>query len=68
METFRIRSQFLNNERRVSVYTPPGYDFEREPYHLLVIFDGFAYLRVIPTPNISTICSPPRSCLRSLPS
>ena len=52
VETFRIRSQFLDNERRVWVYTPPGYDREHEPYDLLVVFDGFAYLRAIPTPRI----------------
>lgn len=52
VETRRVRSMVLGNERRVWVYTPPGYDPRHEPYHLLVVFDGFAYRRVIPTPTI----------------
>jgi len=53
VEEHRVRSERLGNERRVWAYTPPGYDPGRpEPYPLLVVFDGFAYLRVIPTPAI----------------
>lgn len=52
VEMHPIRSALLGNERRVWVYTPPGYDPTRGPYHLLVVFDGFAYLRVIPTPTM----------------
>jgi enterochelin esterase family protein len=53
VEMYRQRSTLLGNERRVWVYTPPGYDATRsEPYHLLVLFDGFAYLSAIPTPTI----------------
>jgi enterochelin esterase family protein len=52
VELHRVGSELLGNERRVWVYTPPGYDPGHEPYHLLVVFDGFAYLRVIPTPTI----------------
>lgn len=53
VETHRIRSELLGNERRIWVYTPPGYVPDpADPYSLLVIFDGFAYLRVIPTPHI----------------
>jgi enterochelin esterase-like enzyme len=49
----RIASERLGNERRVWVYTPPGYDsFAEDPYNLLVVFDGFAYLHVVPTPTI----------------
>jgi enterochelin esterase-like enzyme len=60
VEMYRIQSSILQNKRRVWVYTPPGYasepvsgqDSGSEQYHLLVIFDGFAYLRVIPTSTI----------------
>jgi enterochelin esterase-like enzyme len=49
----RIASERLGNERSVWVYTPPGYDsFSEDPYNLLVVFDSFAYLRVVPTPTI----------------
>ncbi|HEY4387213.1 MAG TPA: alpha/beta hydrolase-fold protein, partial [Ktedonobacteraceae bacterium] len=47
-----IRSALLENERRVWVYTPPDYSAEHEPYHLLVIFDGWASTAFIPTPVI----------------
>jgi enterochelin esterase-like enzyme len=52
VERHRIRSELLGNERFVWVYTPPDYDPAHEPYHLLVVFDGFAYLHAIPTPTI----------------
>ena len=49
----RIASERWGNERSVWVYTPPGYDSSsEEPCNLLVVFDGCAYLRVIPTPAI----------------
>lgn len=38
--------------RRVWVYTPPGYRPTGRPYRLLVLFDGWHYARVIPTPTI----------------
>ncbi len=47
-----IKSAFLGNERRVWVYTPPDYSTEHEPYHLLVMFDGWASIAFIPTPVI----------------
>lgn len=50
---YRLTSERLGNERSVWVYTPPGYEpHSAQPYNLLVVFDGFAYLRVIPTPAI----------------
>jgi enterochelin esterase-like enzyme len=53
VEEHRVRSELLGNERRVWVYTPPGYDSScSDPYQLLVVFDGFSYLRVIPTSTI----------------
>lgn len=51
VEVHRLRSEHLGNERRVYVYAPPGYDPSDEP-NLLVLFDGFAYARLVPTPAI----------------
>lgn len=47
MEETRFYSNSLGNERTVWVYTPPGYATERDPYGLLVLFDGAAYLHVM---------------------
>jgi len=52
MEQFRLRSEILDNERRVWVYTPPGYTAAGEAYGLLILFDGHAYAQVMPTPTI----------------
>ena len=48
----RVRSAILGNERDVWVYTPPGYRPDGEPYGLLLLFDGRAYLEIVPTPTI----------------
>lgn len=52
VEKHRLRSELLNNERRVWVYTPPGYATDGEPYGLLLLFDGLAYIDFVPTPTI----------------
>jgi enterochelin esterase-like enzyme len=52
IEMFHLRSTILGNERRVWVYTPPGYTSEGEAYGLLVLFDGLAYIDLVPTPVI----------------
>ena len=52
VEEFRLRSEILDNERRVWIHTPPGYTAAGEPYGLLILFDGYAYAKVIPTPTI----------------
>lgn len=39
-------------KRRVWVYTPPGYRPDARPYRLLVLFDGWQYARLMPTPTI----------------
>jgi len=52
LDAHRLRSQILNNERRVWVYTPAGYTRSDEPYRLLLLFDGWAYIDLIPTPTI----------------
>ena len=47
MEETRFYSNSLVNERTVWVYTPPGYTTARDPYGLLVLFDGAAYLHAM---------------------
>lgn len=54
VEMFRLRSDILENERRVHLYTPPGYTPDGEAYGLLLVFDGPAYIDpgYVPTPTI----------------
>jgi enterochelin esterase family protein len=53
IEMHRLRSEILDNERRVWIYTPAGYDPTRsEPYDLLVLLDGTAFVRMSPLPTI----------------
>jgi enterochelin esterase family protein len=52
VDMHRFASTILGNERRVFVYTPPGYSTEHEPYGLMVLFDGSAYIQFVPTPTI----------------
>ncbi|MBF6600313.1 MAG: DUF3327 domain-containing protein [Dehalococcoidia bacterium] len=47
-ETFESRA--LGNERLIWTYLPPGYDRGGAAYPLLVLYDGFAYLKTqLPT-------------------
>ena len=52
-----IASKFLGEDRKITVYTPPGYD-GRTPARLLIVFDGGAYGAIpgqeasVPTPTI----------------
>ncbi|MEW6125788.1 MAG: enterochelin esterase [Acidobacteriota bacterium] len=52
VEKQRIKSAILNNERNIWVYTPPDYQTNGKPYGLLVVFDGFTYLSLVPTQHI----------------
>jgi enterochelin esterase-like enzyme len=52
LEEKKLKSTILSNERKVWVYTPPGYNTGGQPYALMVIFDGFAYTLLVPTPTI----------------
>jgi enterochelin esterase-like enzyme len=49
IERHMFRSELLGNERRVFVYTPPGYASGEQSYPVLVAFDGGAALSLIPT-------------------
>jgi enterochelin esterase-like enzyme len=53
VERRRLRSEILENERRVWVYTPAGYDPDRpEPYDVLLLFDGTGFVKMSPFPTI----------------
>jgi len=53
VEMHRLKSEILENERRVWVYTPAGYEPDRsEPYDVLVLFDGTGYVKMSPLPTI----------------
>jgi enterochelin esterase-like enzyme len=53
VERSQLKSAILDNEREISVYTPPNYnEKERSGYWLLILFDGYFYRNAIPTPTI----------------
>jgi enterochelin esterase family protein len=47
----RFSSSRLGNERRVYVYTPPGYDQSADELPALVIFDGWAFTQLVSAPT-----------------
>lgn len=52
VEEHHLRSTILGNQRWVYVYTPSSYTTSGEAYNLLVLFDGWAYIHLVPTPTI----------------
>jgi enterochelin esterase family protein len=52
IESHLLRSAVLDNERRIWVYTPPGYAADERAYPMLVVFDGGPALTVMPTPRV----------------
>ena len=53
VERHVLRSAVYGRERRVFVYTPPGYQpFAHRPYALVVAFDADVYLDTIPLPLV----------------
>jgi enterochelin esterase family protein len=53
VELHMFKSELLGNERRVWVYTPPGYDASGdESYPVLVAFDGGSALSTMPTQHL----------------
>jgi enterochelin esterase family protein len=51
LEKHKLISRVLGNERRVWVYTPPGYSTQKI-YPTVILLDGWEYLNLIPTPTI----------------
>jgi len=52
IEEHHIRSRNLNNERRFWVYSPAGYSITKQPYNLLVLFDGWQAVHMDPTTTV----------------
>jgi enterochelin esterase family protein len=50
-ELHRLRSAILGNERRVWAHLPPDFD-PGGSYTVLVVFDGWAYVNLVPAPAI----------------
>src|SRR5262245_19209357 len=48
----KLRSEILKEERSIVIYTPAGFDLQRGPYGVLVLFDGEVYRTIVPTPTI----------------
>lgn len=48
---YQVPSTILETERRVWVYKPPHYTPENEPYSVLVMFDGMAWLMLASLQN-----------------
>jgi enterochelin esterase-like enzyme len=48
----RMRSETLKNERRIWIYTPPGFRRRSQPYPLLILLDGWSYLKRVPSTTI----------------
>jgi enterochelin esterase family protein len=49
---YRHRSELLDNDRRIWIYTPPGYRPGDAPYPLFVLFDGDTVRGPMPAPTI----------------
>ncbi|WP_166143407.1 enterochelin esterase [Methylosinus sp. RM1] len=52
VEHMPFKSDLLGNERKITVYTPAGYQKGGGPFDLLVLFDENAYIDRVPTPTI----------------
>jgi enterochelin esterase-like enzyme len=53
VEVHHLKSAAMGDERRLWVYTPPGYDpHAATPYPLVVCFDGTLYIYPVPGPTI----------------
>lgn len=48
----KFKSNLLDNERTVWIYTPYRYNAEEINYGMLILFDGGSYISWIPTPTI----------------
>jgi len=52
IEMINFKSEILDNERRIWIYTPYNYSKDREPYNLAIFTDGWEYLNVAKAPEI----------------
>ncbi|MET8122929.1 enterochelin esterase [Micromonospora sp. NPDC005291] len=47
-----LDSEVLGTKHHVTVHVPPGYHTDAEPYHVLLLFDGWAYFNFAATPTV----------------
>jgi enterochelin esterase family protein len=52
LRLYRFRSQILGDTRRIWIYLPAGFQPRMRDLHVAVVFDGFWYTHIIPTPTI----------------
>lgn len=52
VEVHRFHSNLLNNDRRIWVYTPHGYDKNTTPYGTVVVTDGYEYINLLSAPTV----------------
>ena len=52
IESFKIYSDILKEERDISIYTPNGYSKENKPYGVLLLNDGFEYINILSVQNV----------------
>lgn len=52
IELHRFHSKLLNNERRIWIYTPYGYNTDSMPYGTVVTTDGFEYINLLSAPTV----------------
>jgi enterochelin esterase-like enzyme len=52
VDTHRMPSSILGNERGIAVYTPSGFQKKGDRYPLLLLFDADSYQRDVPLPVI----------------
>lgn len=50
--TFDFASKLLGNERKITIYTPPGADRGCPDCDFLLLFDRASYLTAVPTPTL----------------
>ena len=48
----KFKSNLLDNERTLWIYTPYGYDNSETKYGILILFDGSSYITWVPTSTI----------------
>lgn len=51
VELHHIQSRILDDKYPIWIYSPPDYAADEKPHSLLVLFDGWDHLELIPTPT-----------------
>jgi enterochelin esterase family protein len=59
----QFHSTLLDNDRTLTIYRPPSYDPQGDPYPLLILFDQESYTLIVPTATILNNLSHERKIL-----